>query len=330
MKYSLLPLSAAFLFIISLSTSAKENFPSATNHQQVVAIAKQSTVMIVESNPNESDAKKGSGVIIQNKEDMYTVITSRHVVCEFSRVSDSNCLMPYSYTLITVDGQKYQFNASAIKILPNDLDLAIVQFRSNRKYVVGKLSKPENIPIGTQVHTAGYDSTTMQFTDDDGSVMAYRSILTSNLNSDYDRKGYNLLYNAYTNKGMSGSGIWNNEGKIVAIHGLGLRYTVGAFDLTDAQYGFLEGLDTKYGWNKGIPVSTFIHSIRQIDKDIYPVSDTEEIPVLGSEANDFFLEAVSLAIASPSNNIQEISNNKRKSFKYLLEGVCDFLQRKLE
>jgi tetratricopeptide (TPR) repeat protein len=319
-SYSLLSFSATCFFIPILPAEAYDilPLPSAVNHRQVVAIAKQATVMIVESNPKETNAKKGSGVIIKKKENEYTVLTNRHVVCESSRLNYDKCLMPYPFALITPDGQKHHFDINDIQVLPNNLDISIVRFRSNQKYVIGQLSDSSKVSIGSRIHTAGYDATTTKFMDDDGSVIANGS----HLNSLSNEQGYNLMYNAYTNKGMSGSAVWNSKGQIVAIHGQGLRYTIGAFDLGSAQYGFISELDQKYGWNKGIPVNTFIRDIERIDKDLGFdfSSNVQEKADFSSESN-YYLEAVSLAISSPSRNIQVVRDNKIKSLEYLHKSL---------
>jgi S1-C subfamily serine protease len=255
-KYSLLLASSTALLFSTPAVNAEEILPSAENHRQVVAIAKQATVMLVEANPEKSLAKRGSGVIIQKQGNLYTIITNRHVVCEFRRanINHEQCSMPNSYNLITVDGQKYSINNKSIQLLPGDLDLAIIKFQSNQNYAVGKLANSDSAPIGTQIHTAGYDATTLKFTDDDGSVMAN----SSHVNNLSDKNGYGIIYNAYTNKGMSGSGIWNSQGQIVAIHGQGLRYEIGTLRWLEMRDSELDKVGDKYGWNIGIPINHFI------------------------------------------------------------------------
>jgi serine protease Do len=99
------------------------------------------------------DESIGSGIIIERKGDTYTLITNRHVVCGKTR----NCNTPPSaetYTVKLGDGQKYKVLAKSVKILGKDLDLAIVQFRSDRGYPVAQIDDPGSLKVGDKVFTS--------------------------------------------------------------------------------------------------------------------------------------------------------------------------------
>lgn len=332
MKYFIVLVSSIALQSFSHTVCSKEILPSAENHQKVVLIAKKATIMFVDSN-QKSEPKKGSGVIIQKKGNLYTVITNRHVICGSggTKTNTETCSMPNPYNLVTADGQRHSINSKKVLVLSGGLDLAIVQFKSNQNYAVGKLANSDSAPIGTQIYTVGYDSTTMKFVDDDGSVMAN----SSHINDLSDKNGYGIIYNAYTNKGMSGSAIWNRQGEIVAIHGRGLRYEVGSLRWLEVRDSETDKVSDKYGWNIGIPVNRFIKELGATDNSLVPnyllfIRDRKQI----IDENDYYLSAVSLAIKpekftrDKQNAIGYLSKaiSLRKSYSYayfLIPGLCD-------
>jgi S1-C subfamily serine protease len=123
---------------------------SAKSASEIKSIAMAVTVEI---KLKQSD-RVGSGVIIDKKGDLYTLVTNRHVICgegNCQSISESEV-----YSLGLFDGQKYQVKKSVIKLLGDDLDLAIIQFRSNRNYSVAKVSAPGSLKIEDEVYTAGF------------------------------------------------------------------------------------------------------------------------------------------------------------------------------
>jgi S1-C subfamily serine protease len=89
-------------------------------------IATGITVKIVNA---ENSYDSGSGVIIKQTGNTYTVLTSYHVI---SREGRRN--------LITPDDKSYPLKN--IKPLP-DVDLAIAEFSSNEKYAVAKIGNSD-------------------------------------------------------------------------------------------------------------------------------------------------------------------------------------------
>jgi hypothetical protein len=60
------------------------------------------------------------------------------------------CKLPgqQTYNLRTFDGQRYQVPVTGVKLLGKDLDLAIIQFRSNRSYSVAQVAEPGSLKAG--------------------------------------------------------------------------------------------------------------------------------------------------------------------------------------
>jgi Tfp pilus assembly protein PilF len=197
------------------------------------------------------DESIGSGIIIERQGDLYTLITNRHVACG----KESLCSTPSAaeiYILKLGDGQQYEVAAKSVEILDGNLDLAIVRFRSNRAYPVAQVAAPGSLKIGDKVFTSGYPATSPVFSFNVGRAIA---VVDRRLSG--DRGGYTVIYNAETQPGMSGGGVFNEAGRLVAIHGQGERYrdnTQVAATAYAATNTVREEVGTKVGYNRGIPI----------------------------------------------------------------------------
>jgi tetratricopeptide (TPR) repeat protein len=154
---------------------------------------------------------RGSGVILQKQGDVYTVITAAHVLSAGS-----------SFRLITPDGKVHQ--SLSFKKANSNLDLAVVKFRSSNSYPLAEIGTSVSLESGSEIYVAGFPAATSTF--DDGVFNFTRGEVTGNA-SKPNRSGYSLIYNSVTLPGMSGGPVFNDEGKLVAIHGQGDRSTDG-------------------------------------------------------------------------------------------------------
>ncbi len=222
---------------------------------EIESIAKAVTVEI-RLLQNES---VGSGIIIDRQGDLYTLITNRHVVCGQTR----NCTAPpagETYTLKLSDRQEYKVAAKSVKLLGSNLDLAIVQFRSNRAYPVVQIDDG-SLKAGDRVYTSGYPATPPGFSFNAGKAFA---VVNKRLTE--DRGGYTVIYNAETQPGMSGGGVFSQEGRLVAIHGQGERYR----DNTQLEklpesvtIPIKSEVGNKIGYNRGIPVRWVVEGLTE-------------------------------------------------------------------
>ncbi len=87
-------------------------------------IASQITVRI-----DLPDNNNGSGVIIGKQGNTYYVLTADHIVKDEAK-----------YSVVTPEKARYQVNSSRVKHMPG-VDLAVLQFTSNRTYQVATLGK---------------------------------------------------------------------------------------------------------------------------------------------------------------------------------------------
>jgi tetratricopeptide (TPR) repeat protein len=248
MKYS--PILGSTIALVCFANSTVAKTPL-----EVSAMAKAVTIEI----KLQKSRTVGSGVLIARQGDLYTLVTNRHVVCG-NRLC-STLPAEETYALGVADGQKYQVSAKTIKLLGNDLDLAIVQFRSSRSYPVAAFADRDNLKVGDQVYTAGYPFERPGFKFAGGQAVA---VLNKRLTS--DGGGYTVIYDANTLPGMSGGGVFNKAGQLVAIHGQGDRYRENT-RLTDrsrkgAAITAAEALGSKIGYNRGIPMRWVSEGLR--------------------------------------------------------------------
>jgi S1-C subfamily serine protease len=203
---------------------------------------------------------KGSGVIIHRQGNLYTVITNRHVVC---KVRPERCTeelrsargerdVHSSYRIKTPDGRIYQVARSHIKLLKDDagkfLDLATVQFRSNLNYPVAQVADPDGLKAGDAVHTAGFpQGRGWLFGTGQTHAVVNRRLLG-------DSGGYTIVYDAGTLPGMSGGGAFDSNGRLVAVHGVGDRYTENTQAEVEPSNTFKASIGSKIGINRGIPI----------------------------------------------------------------------------
>ena len=184
----------------------------------------------------KGEDEPGSGVIVKKEDNVYSVLTSAHVVCN----KTNQPVDTEEYALKTYDGiwhdssnganlnlrcppilkGKKKFSstfcsAAVSNAYPWPIDIALLQFTSNKEYKVAKRSSSIK-RFGSDVFISGYPISR------DGEFVIRESQGTVDLppSSIYQTcKGYGLRYIAQTEIGMDGGGVWSKKGKLVGIHG---------------------------------------------------------------------------------------------------------------
>ncbi|MBW4617915.1 MAG: DUF2808 domain-containing protein [Cyanosarcina radialis HA8281-LM2] len=198
---------------------------SAVSPQEVGKIAKQISVQI--DNGND----RGSGVIIKRQGNTYYVLTAKHVV---PTASDR-------YAIVTPDGDRHPLNYTTARLLPG-VDLAVVEFNSNRQYSVAQLGNAETATEGTTVYVAGFPKGSYQFSS--GSISSLRSPSEA-------IDGYAIGYVNNTAAGMSGGPVLDDRGRLIGIHG-----RANGDEIVDPQSGRTVRITDGFNW--GIPINTFL------------------------------------------------------------------------
>jgi tetratricopeptide (TPR) repeat protein len=198
-----------------------QTIATAKSSVEVAETARTITVLITSSNG------QGSGVILKQEGDIYTVLTAAHVVKK-----------KINYQITTPDDKQYQVMSNSIVSAPGDIDLAVVKFKATAKYPLAKLGNCNILTRGMELYVAGFPGMDRAITS---SILVVREgKISANSHKTFD-KGYSLIYSNDTLNGMSGGAVLNSNGELVAIHGVGDRDEDGR----------------KNGFNLGIPIERF-------------------------------------------------------------------------
>lgn len=255
---------------------------------EIETIAQQITVKLLSSTP-------GSGVIIARQGNTYYVLTARHVIESLQSGDEAD--------VETYDGKLHRVNTDNIQKLPNNLDLAIVEFTASENYQVATLSSYQD-PLYLNrdyeqgwsdserekpyVFVAGWVLDKSQFVFNPGLLFDNSATAISNpdiLNPEaveQDFRGYELTYTNLTAPGMSGGPVLDSNGRLIGIHGRADGKEIDENDLVTQEYLVEAGLTSirvKVGLSAGIPIQTFLSWVKQnqintqlITEDTPPVS----------------------------------------------------------
>ncbi len=225
----LTPILIAFGGWLTLGVAAVIAIPLS----EIQAKAHQITVKIQSDRPS-------SGILIAKQGDRYTVLTTKHSVKAEDR-----------YAVVTPDGESYPVEWRSIQNLPQ-LDLALVEFKSDRSYRIADLSIAQTYP-GQPLFLMGKADAAPKFTP--GSVIPQLQAIP--FAKDPFTQGYGLFYSNIAQAGTSGGPVLNSSGQVVAIHGRseGEEIELGTLESTG---GELE-VDRLYlGYSSGITIRTLL------------------------------------------------------------------------
>jgi tetratricopeptide (TPR) repeat protein len=171
----------------------------------------------------------GSGAIIKQEGNTYSVLTAHHVVDK-----------PHLTCLIqTSDEESYQVKGDTITQPVAEVDLGVLTFTSEKSYPVAKLGDSEKVAETTSVYVVGAPGNSEAIGP--RIVMFNSGKITGKVRQ--PKNGYILIYDANTQPGMSGGPVLNDRGEIIGVHGQGDRDEKGM----------------KTGWNLGIPIQIFVN-----------------------------------------------------------------------
>ena len=250
--------SAAIVIVQSQSTLAQ-------NIANVETTAEQVTVKV---DPPLGDP--GSGVIIAKNSNIYYVLTARHVL---------DAAQPEEEAYVdTYDGQSHPVDTSKLERLPDNIDLLLLQFESDRDYPIATISEfnyrlyrnndYENnlfadasakqyvfvsgypLEVEEQIFSRGH------LFDNSATAMSYQPD-----SSDKDSfGGYELIYTNLTHPGMSGGSVLDTQGRLIGIHGRADGRKIGEEDEIIQEYLDEVGspVRIKIGLSMGIPIQSFL------------------------------------------------------------------------
>jgi len=201
----------------------------AEENKNISSIAKQITVRI-------EGAIQGSGVIVNKKKNIYTVLTAWHVIKDF--------LPDEEVEIITSDNKTHIWIPKSKKRLRNEVDLALLKFKSNQDYKIAKIGNKKIIQ-NDKIFVSGYPIRKEAL---EIPIFLFKEGKVEGNSSLYNDEGYQLLYSNLTLEGMSGGSILDNDGYLIGIHGRAVLHK----KLTEKF-----GKPVATGINSGIPISYY-------------------------------------------------------------------------
>ncbi len=206
---------------------ARENLSSPERNPAIVsAIAHQLTVRLI------GDYTAGSGAIVGHQGSTYQVLTCDHVIALDPRAV---------FQVLTFDGAAHS-GVRSDRFNFGDLDLAVVEFTSDRTYPVATFSPDQNLSLMEPIYVAGFPNSQkkldkLESTVDLGIQPYFLSsgVIALLLNQPLEQ-GYQIGITNEVYIGMSGGPVFNQEGKIMGIIGR-TKYAFGGVDA----YRFADG-----------------------------------------------------------------------------------------
>ncbi|GAB1542590.1 hypothetical protein NUACC21_52640 [Scytonema sp. NUACC21] len=231
--------------------------------EQLQKLAQNITVKII------SGERGGSGILIQREGDLYTVLTSQHVL-----EADK------THFVYTPDGQSYP--AQGVKGVDyNNQDLVLLQFRANRNYVIAPIGNSSTLKEGDEVFSAGFP-----FEEDSSQAqqLVFRLGRVSLILGRPLKGGYRLGYTNEVDKGMSGGPVLNSQGRVVGINGIHAQPLWGdpyVYEDGSQPNDALRQRMRRSSW--GVPIET----LASLEPPIIPPEILQEQPITNRSTTRF-------------------------------------------
>ncbi|MEO1623063.1 MAG: tetratricopeptide repeat-containing serine protease family protein, partial [Cyanobacteria bacterium J06632_3] len=180
----------------------------------------------------------GSGTLIAQDGNTYTVLTAQHLVA-----------FEDNYRVVTADGLSH--SVESITLLDN-IDLALVTFASNRPYPIARLS---TFPTASRqsIFLSGWPT---PYQETSGYAFLPGELVSPPHAAPYAAdpvaKGYDLFYTNFSAAGLSGGPLLDSSGRLVGIHGR----TDGTRILDTATQ---QSRRVQIGYSSGISIRTFLN-----------------------------------------------------------------------
>jgi tetratricopeptide (TPR) repeat protein len=228
--------------------------PAAIATKSPQEIAQFANLVTVQVNASVAGRGSGTGVIIAKQGNSYIVLTANHVQADAGE----------NATIGTYDGRSYPIDRfQSLGSLENDRepDLAVLTFTSTSDYQTATLGDSDRVAVGSQIFVFGYPAQGIGANRQTGanrdSEFSPGFVTSRRSNAQY---GYTLRYNAVTLGGMSGGPVFDVDGRVVGIHGLGDQDE----KIAQTESGQDISLKIKTGFNSAIPIDTFLAKRSQI------------------------------------------------------------------
>ena len=220
-------LPRAIAIVLASTLSVPLVAADALTEEQVDAVASQTTVVIGQGlQKGDIEAQRewnpGSGAIVARSGDRYYVLTALHVVRTRDtvygvRTSDGEVHLVDD---VNTDRNIYPLGREAGEFgeTIDGLDLAVVEFESDRDYPIAVMGDSQAMTPGESIFVSGWPS------PEDFDARRERVTETGALTAVFppaDDGGYSLLYSNATRRGMIGGPVFNGDAERIGVHGRG-------------------------------------------------------------------------------------------------------------
>ena len=256
--------------ILSLSTAAV-----AQTVKKVGDVAREVTVLIRRDRGPEG-LRVASGAIVARDGNTYAVLTAGHAVRQAGE-----------YQVRTEDKQTYAVGRDRITILPG-VDLAIIEFSSDRPYPVAKLANSDAADVGQTVFVVGW----VVLGDIDRGGQFVRQIADGGISGFLDApwEGYRISYTNVTSPGMNGGPVFDLGGRIIAMHGFGDNQDPARLGIGTSAPATTQPIkyDRRSDFGFAIPINTFLQQAAQAKLNLNLQVDNSPAPALSSASGVSF------------------------------------------
>lgn len=219
--------------------------------EELNQLSQEITVLIERK---DSPSNSGSGVIIAQEGNNYTVLTAYHVVKAGVSRGD------LEYGIITHNDREYKLDLNTIEKLPG-VDLALLQFTSSEQYRVATLGdydlRTEGAGRSSLIFVSGWPAgweearrlfnPGLRIAEEFASAFAKKTLA----------EGYEMLYTSITYPGMSGGPVLDVNGNVIGIHGQSEGERI-----SETEAG-TNNFRVRLGYSLGIPIQTFLNLAKE-------------------------------------------------------------------
>ena len=206
--------------------------------QQAVEKAKNIVVQIKVSNTS------GSGIIIEKTNNIYKIITNRHVIDRGDK-----------YQIQTLDNHIHK--GSLVAVSQQD-DLAILKFTSDRIYPTAAINTAP-LDLSHSLFAVGFP-----FNSDRLQVTSGKLLLETIKPL---KQGYQLGYTNNIRQGMSGGAILNSAGEVVGVNGRSANPIILDYQFQDGTHPNEELQQQMMALSWGIPIQKAIELLSTVENN---------------------------------------------------------------